>query len=413
MHALRLRSFMMVAAVACGIVAPAAAEPGYRLSVAAGDLDREQTVVSFDLPEASVVYRLEETEGNNIPLQADYLGRGSFILKNLKRQTTATFRLIPQAAEAPAPAAGQGSVQVRPDGKKLRLTIGGQSVFEYQAEKGELPRPDIKPIFRRGGYLHPVWTPSGKLLTDDYPPNHLHHHGIWFPWTKTEFEGRHPDFWNMGDGSGRVEFVSLDQTWSGPVHGGFLTRHRFVDLTAPAPKVALQETWEVRAYQVAPGAKPYFLFDLISRQECASSSPLVLPKYYYGGLGFRGNWAWNGKDKTEYLTSEGETNRIKGNETRARWGHISGLVNGERAGIAVLGHPDNFRAPQPMRLHPSEPFFCFAPSQLGEWEIKPGVPYVSRYRFVLSDGAPDAAELNRLWNDFASPPKVTLERENK
>ncbi|PYJ93742.1 MAG: hypothetical protein DME23_25805 [Verrucomicrobia bacterium] len=148
--------------------------------------------------------------------------------------------------------------------------------------------------FKRGGYLHPVLTPSGKLITDDYPPNHLHHHGIWFPWTKTEFEGRQPDFWNMGEGKGTVEFVALHLTWNGPVHGGFQTRHRFVDLTAPEPRVALNETWQVTLYNVGRGAARYWMFDLVSTQECATASPLILPKYYYGGLGVRGNWAWNG-----------------------------------------------------------------------------------------------------------------------
>ena len=63
------------------------------------------------------------------------------------------------------------------------------------------------------------------MVTDDYPPDHFHHHGIWFAWTKTEFEGRHPDFWNVADGTGRVEFVAVDQTWSGSVHAGFKSRN--------------------------------------------------------------------------------------------------------------------------------------------------------------------------------------------
>ena len=62
-----------------------------------------------------------------------------------------------------------------------------------------------------------------------------------------------------------------------------------------------------------------------------------------------------------------------------------------------------------MHLHPAEPFFCYAPSQLGDWEIAPGKPYVSRYRFIVSDGPPDKAELERLWNDYAQPPIVTLD----
>jgi hypothetical protein len=87
---------------------------------------------------------------------------------------------------------------------------------------------------------------------------------------------------------------------------------------------------------------------------------------------------------------------------------MSGSVRGQIAAAAILGHPNNFRAPQPMRLHPTEPFFCFAPSQLGDWKIVPNRPYVSRYRFLIQDGPPDAAEIDRLWNDFASPPTVVV-----
>ena len=61
-----------------------------------------------------------------------------------------------------------------------------------------------------------------------------------------------------------------------------------------------------------------------------------------------------------------------------------------------------------MRLHPTEPFFNFAPQQAGDMAIKPGETFTARYRFVVHDGAPDRAELDRLWNDFATPPTVRL-----
>ena len=106
----------------------------------------------------------------------------------------------------------------------------------YRTEETGFPsdRPDLTPIFHRGGYIHPVLSPGGKQITDDYPSNHKHHHGIWFAWTHTEFEGRAPDFWNMGDGKGFVKFVSIDQTWSGAVQAGFISQHRQMDLTEPA-----------------------------------------------------------------------------------------------------------------------------------------------------------------------------------
>ena len=271
-------------------------------------------------------------------------------------------------------------------------------------------RPDLKPIFQRGGYIHPVLSPGGKQITDDYPSNHKHHHGLWWAWTHTEFEGRKPDFWNMGDSKGTVEFVALDKTWSGNVHAGFISRHRQVDLLAPQPKTALHETWNVKLYAVGNDARhPCFVFDLEITDTCAHG-PLKLPQYRYGGIGVRGNWAWNGKDKLNFLNSEGMTDRSKGDnaETVGRWAHLGGLVDGALTGIAVLGHPANVRAPQPQRIHPSEPFLNFAPQQAGDVEITPDKPLTLRYRFVVADGAPDKAELDRLWNDYAHPPKVTV-----
>jgi hypothetical protein len=206
-----------------------------------------------------------------------------------------------------------------------------------------------------------------------------------------------------------VEFVALDQTWSGPVHGGFRARHRFMDLTAPTPRAVLNETWEVKVYGGTAGPTPFWVFDLVSTQECATSSPLKLPEYRYGGIGFRGHGQWDGKANAFYLTSEGETDRVKAHASRARWCHIGGQVDGRRTGMAMLGHPDNFRAPQPMRIHPDEPFLNFAPCQAGDMEITPGRPYVSRYRCIVADGPPDRALLDRLWNGYAHPPQVKVE----
>lgn len=375
------------------------------IQVSAGDWDRLESVVSFPFPPGHAkTDRLIDADGHAIPLQTDEENRATFVLKNLKSGQTQDLQFGKARIESTVP----GFIQVVRDGNKLRVSQGNDPIIGYQAEPGELPRPDINPLFTRGGYIHPILSPSGKLVSDDYPRNHIHHHGIWFPWTKTEFEGRHPDFWNMGDGTGKVEFESLSKTWSGPVHGGFVSRHRFIDLSAPQPKVALKETWRVAIYNVGTGQKRYRMFDMISTQNCATSSPLILPEYRYGGLGFRGNWSWNGAENAFFLTSEGETDRVKGHATRGRWCHIGGKVDGEWTGIAILCHPDNFRAPQPMRIHPTEPFFNFAPSQAGDWEIKPGENYVSRYRFVVLDGQPDKAELDRLWTDYAHPPQAIV-----
>lgn len=283
------------------------------------------------------------------------------------------------------------------DGRQLVIKAGANEILRYQAEPGDLPRPGIKPAFIRGGYIQSLHTPSGKLITDDFPADHLHHHGVWNPWTKTEFAGRHPDFWNMGDGTGKVEFVALDKIWQKDGKAGFQARHQFIDLSASPPKAALVETWEV----VVSISNGNYVIDFASTQTCATDAPLKLPTYHYGGFGFRGNAAWNGAANCQFLTASGLTDRLKVNTAREKWCWVGGKVDGGTCGVTILCHPKNFRFPQPIRANPDQPFFCYAPQQLGEMEIVPGQKYISRYRLIIADGTPDAKSAEVWWEDYA------------
>lgn len=326
------------------------------------------------------------------------------------RHRLAALTLIAFACRSPARGAEgepKGGLASSENGGVRQVTIDGKPVLAYNGPKTPLPA-GYEPKFQRGGYLYPLYTPAGKLVADDYPPDHKHHHGVWSPWTATRFEGRAPDFWNTGLETGTVEFVKADPTArAAPGSLTFTAHHRMVDLTAqPEPKAALDERWDVTVYDRAKAGpdRPANVFDLTITQTCATSSPLLLPKYHYGGLGFRGSRQWDGGgDKCAYLTSEGKT-RKDGNETPARWCWVGGPVDGAACGVAILCHPSNFRAPQPVRLHPTEPFFCYAPQQGGEFTIEPGKPYVARYRFVVADGEPDRALIERMYDDFAKTP---------
>jgi hypothetical protein len=372
---------------------------GTFVTVSAGEWDRHNTVVTFDFNSKSKGrgYHLVDDNGSFIPLQ---LGgtTAAFVLRDLKAGQSKKFRLVSGGAKSDA------GVELARVQNRLEIKIGDRPVFSFVAEPAGLPAPDIKPVFLRGGYIHPVFTPAGRMVTDDYPPDHYHHHGIWFAWTKTEFEGKHPDFWNVGDLTGRVDFDRVGKTWSGPVHAGFTSFQKYVALTGAAPKTALNEEWDVRVYNLG---NSYFVFDIVATQECASASPLILDEYRYGGMGVRGAREWKDKSKVKFLTSEGKT-RADGNATRGRWCHIGGKVDGQMVGIAVLDHPLNFRAPAPMRINPDDPFFNYAPSQMGRFEIEPGEKFVLRYRYVVADGPPDPKLLERLWNDYANPPKVSV-----
>jgi hypothetical protein len=384
-------------------LAPLACAKGFRITVAASDTDRAAQLVTFKAPAGfprSGV--LTASDGSRLPLQAGADDTASFLVPVQKAGDTLVFTAMD--GKGPTPGAG---IEVKKGGGQLHVMLNGAPLFDYQMDKDALPRPDIAAVYKRAGYLHPIYAPSGVIVSDDYPAQHIHHHGIWAPWTKTIFQGRDVDFWNMGAKKGTVEFVGLDRTWNGPVHGGFVSRQRFVDLSPATPVVVLNETWVVTAYAL-PGDTAR-VFDLVLHQECATNDPLILPKYHYGGLGVRGRGEWLGVDKAHFLTSEGETDRVKADEQKMRWVHLSGAVEGGVAGIAVLGHPENFRAPQPVRVHPKEPYVSFTPSWEGPWEIAPGQPYTARYRLVVADGAPDRQQLDAFWNAYALPARVTVE----
>jgi Family of unknown function (DUF6807) len=369
------------------------------LTVEAGRFDRSDVVVSFPVSGGiDGKSTLRDESGKTTALQVE-AGQASFVLADLKAGKSKQYRIVPSNSS-------EMRVKATADERLLRVTSGADKIFDFRLQR-ELPEPAIKAAFKRAGYMHPVYSPSGRVVTDDYPSDHYHQHGIMFAWTKTEFEGRHPDFWNMGDGTGSVEFDGIGNSWSGPVHAGFTARLRYVDLSAPKPVNVLNEVWSVHVYALQSGPKPHTAFDIVSTQRTAGNSPLLLPDYRYGGMAVRGHRNWRTKENVTFLTSEGK-DRLGGDDTQARWCAIFGQVDGALAGIAMLGHPDNFRAPQPLRIHPNDPYFNFSPSKRGDWKIDPGKPYVSRYRFVAFDGPADSAELDRLWNDYANPPKVSL-----
>jgi hypothetical protein len=376
----------------------------WKLTVHAGDHDRSGSIVRFFAPAELRGSAVLEADGATVPVQIDEAGQAVFIAPALAKAGCKTFTL--RTAEKQPPA-----VVVEESGDVLKVAAAGQPIFTCQMAPGAVPE-GVNPIFRHGAHLHPVFTPGGRLVTGNHPADHRWHRGIWMAWTKTEFEGRHPDFWNQGKGEGadkagakleaEVRFDALDLSWSGPVHGGFVSRHRFIDHSGPTPQDVLHETWDVAAYRVTVGDRAVHLIDLVSTQVCAGASPLKLPKYHYGGLGVRGHAQWDPVEAVTMLTSNGD-DRKKGDSTKAKWVHMGGAVDGALAGLAVLIHPANFRFPQALRLNPKNPQLCIAPSQDGDWEIVPGKSCVSRYRIVAMDGPADAALLDRLWADYAEP----------
>ncbi len=415
------------ALLALGVAAVAAkptdqAADSLVLELTAGKYDRANTPVVCTLPESTPqaikdaptlrLVRLDTQQTVNVQRLSGSPTRVVWIVREpLKAGATRRYRLSAGGGAAQ----GKPVVTCRDDGKHLLLEVRGKPVLRYNHAAVESP-PGLPEYYRRSGYIHPLFSPAGQVITGDFAPDHAHQHGLFFAWVNSTFEGRNIDFWNQKKQGGNVEHVAIDGTIDGPIFAQFQVTLRHSDTTSPeGPVPVLDETWTVRAYSVAD----HFLFDVKSEQRCAGETPLTINQYHYGGMAMRGNSAWLGgapnAGASDFLTSEGK-GRATGNHTRPDWVELFGKLDGTFCGVAVMGHPGNFRYPQPVRLHPNKPYFCFIPAVTGPFAIEPDRPYVSRFRYVVHTGRPDAEANRRVWRDYAEPPEVrvvaTASREN-
>ena len=378
------------------------------IQVETGGFDRSDStvqVVQLPKPAKEPIHLLETTQGLAIPTPCQLDPSDPARLYFVVTGSTAlgekrSFTLFPGPGRVhPLP-------EARDDGSNLELLLRGKQVLRYNYKPVSPPTPEIDPVQTRDAYIHPVWTPGGRIITDDFHPDHLHQRGIFMAWTKTRFKGRTPDFWNLGDGSGAVRFKEFRKVFQGPVFAGFQAVQEHVDLSAPeGEEVALTELWDVRVWRLGLG-EGYFVFDLDSVQQCATDAPLTLPEYLYGGMGFRGARSWT-PDALSVETSTGK-DRKSGDGSREDWCHFQGPVDGKLAGIVVFGDPQNYRAPQPLRIHPEMPYFSFTPVRMGEMQIEPGRPYHSHFRFLVYDGKMTTKTVKSHWIDFTKPMKITV-----
>ena len=293
----------------------------------------------------------------------------------------------------------------------LLLTDHGKKVLQYNF-KTVYPPAGVDTVFKRSGFIHPLWSPDGHVLTQINPPDHRHHVGIWNPWTEVSFQGKEVDFWNLIKKQGTVRFAKFISKTEGPVFGGFkaLQEHVvFEDTTMQKKKVALDEVWDIRVYNIG---NKMWLWDFTSILNCATPDPVFLKEYRYGGFGFRATHDWNNQN-SKVLTSEGKT-RKDADASRARWCMIDGDVAGGHSGILFMDYPTNYNFPEPMRVWPEnmngrgDVFFSFSPTRNMDWPLYPDKRYVLKYRMLVYDGTISPAEAENTWKSFGHPPQVTV-----
>jgi Methane oxygenase PmoA len=292
-----------------------------------------------------------------------------------------------------------GSITFMADGKNL-LSYQYTTVY---------PPGGADTNYKRSGFIHPLFTPHGQVLTRIQPPDHYHHYGIWNPWTHTLFEKDTVDFWNLKERQGTVRFVKFTSQRSKRKFAAYTALHQHVVFKKDgSEKIALNEWQSVKVYTPAKDSN-YYVADIISKMQCASQSPLLIVAYRYAGFGWRATEYWD-KDNSEMLTSEGKT-RDNTDNTKAKWIIVYGSLPGnDEGGIVMLSHPSNYNHPEPLRIWDKKAnggrgdvFANFATTKDKDWLLEPGKTYTLKYRLVVFNGKFDAAKAEHAWQLFAHP----------
>lgn len=92
-------------------------------------------------------------------------------------------------------ATAEVDLKMRVNEKEVSIAkAAGKPVLVYNLVKP----PDTKLSVESGGFFHPLTTPSGEVVTEVGPSDHLHHRGVFLAWV--EMHGKQDaDFWGWGE----------------------------------------------------------------------------------------------------------------------------------------------------------------------------------------------------------------------
>jgi hypothetical protein len=391
-----------------------------RITVNAGAYDRNDAVVqaslegmNLDVANSSLVL-VEILKGKETITDASLISDAGYklvwrISGIMKAGAVKNYSLRLRngsAMELPHP------VTITQQGNDLLVRYRDKNILQYKFEAPPVP-DGASPLFQRGGFIHPLWSPKGEVLTRIQPPDHYHHMGLWNPWTHTEYNGKVIDFWNLVKGEGTVKPVSITSITENPYYAAFNVLHNHIDLngvTADGFLVILKEVWNVKVWDAGPDVR---VIDFVSTFNNLTDSVFTIKEYRYQGFGFRATEKWN--DKTARITTSEGKNKSDGNGTRARWCDINGQSVAGTSGVIFMTNPSNYNFPEPIRIWPTgtsekaeDVFFNFNPSMDRDWVIKPHNDYQLRYRIMLYDGNIGPEEAEQLWRDYAYPPIVSV-----
>lgn len=291
------------------------------------------------------------------------------------------------------------------------VKVDGQVFAEYIVDQANKP------------YLAPVFGPTGKQMTRNYPMktiegeqhDHPHHRGICFgsegingveSWAERLTFGDSPKSAERTTHLGSEKHREFKRLEAKPDSAVLVS---IIDYLDPAGKKYLEEE-RTMIFRADEGSRSIEMKQIL----LATEGTAKFEDKKDAGLSIRVPTEMaveiekNKKGSGHIINSEGLTDAAAWGK-RAKWCDYYGIVGGEKLGVAMLNHPSSFRFPTPWHVRTYGLFTAnpFGTKSLdkdapdGAYELKKGEYTLLRHLFLFHKGDEKEGKVAEAYEAFA------------
>lgn len=270
----------------------------------------------------------------------------------------------------------------------INVLEGKTPVLRYV--RGEVLAPDVPEHRRRSTYVHPIYSPDGLPLTDDFPRDHRHHRGLSWMWQKVRFDGVSHDLWTL---RGIHQRYVSHEARAMPDRAVLRVMNAWIEDSTG--RRVIDETVTITPHAASADGR---IIDVELRLAAMDTAvDLGVSGTGYSGLNLR----FGPRSDTAITTSKGP---ISADQDRKRyaWADLSGRFNALASfdGIAIFDHPSNPHFPCGWTLRFYGDLNSAFTSTSADYTIRPGSPLVLRYRLYVHRGKADPDQMYKMHRRF-------------
>ncbi|HAM09480.1 MAG: hypothetical protein A2X05_14375 [Bacteroidetes bacterium GWE2_41_25] len=274
----------------------------------------------------------------------------------------------------------------------FELTENGKPVFFYQQAPKTLTGEYIC-----NNYLHPLYNLNGDILTEEFPPDHPYHRGVFWTWHQIYLDTVSiGDGW-INDGISQEVVKVLTEVEKNLAEINAEVLWKSEDL--PDGKPFMKEKTSVIVHPAeADTRKIDFLIELnalVDKLEIGGSDD---PKGY-GGFCLR----LNIPDNMVFTSETGTVTPQELQITAGRWMDFSGPFGNDKNtnGITLLCHHENPLYPSPWILRQKGSMQNAVFPGRERIKLDMNTPLILRYRLIIHNGDARAVDLKRMHAEYS------------